>query len=385
MRDIDAELRDLDARSLLRRRRILHGPQGARVQVDGREFLSFCSNDYLGRAADERLVAALVDGARRYGVGAGASHLACGHHRLHETLERRLAAFVRRPRALLFGSGYCANLGVVSVLASARAEVFADRLNHASLNDGMLLARARFRRYPHLDADALQRLLRRSKSAERIVVTDSVFSMDGDLAPLPAVAALCERHGAWLIVDDAHGFGMLAPEGRGALAHFGVDGERVVYVGTLGKAAGVSGAFVAARHGVIELLLQRARTYMYTTAVAPALAQALLASLDIIEREQWRRDWLAMLGECFKSGLAGSRWRLLPSDSAIQAVVVGEAGTALALSQRLEQRSILAPAIRPPTVAVGTARLRISLCAAHAPEDVDRLTGVLRECERIAA
>jgi 8-amino-7-oxononanoate synthase len=378
MRDFEAEMRELADHGLRRQRRTLESAQGARVQVEGRSYISFSSNDYLGLAADPRLVEALIEGARRYGVGAGASHLASGHHRAHEALEERLAVFTGRPRALLFGSGYAANLAVVSLLAREGAELFADRLSHASLNDAMVLARVRFHRYPHLDVGALERMLQGSRAAERVVVTDSVFSMDGDLAPLDKLARLCERHDAWLVVDDAHGFGVLGPRGGGAAAHFGLSGDRVVYVGTLGKAAGVSGAFIAGTGPLIDSLIQQARTYIYTTATPPALAHALLTSIDIIETEDWRREHLARLIARFKHALSVTGWPDSRSDTAIQPVQVGESRAATALAQRLSAQGLLVPAIRPPTVPEGTARLRVSLSAAHREEDVDGLAEALR-------
>jgi 8-amino-7-oxononanoate synthase len=371
------ELRKLEAHGLLRRRRILESVQGTRVRLDGREFVSFCSNDYLGLAADPRLADALIAGVRECGVGAGASHLLSGHHRAHQMLEERLAAFTGFPRALFFSSGYLANLAVITTLAPRDAEIFADRLNHASLNDGMLLARSRFRRYPHLDLKFLERMLLRSRASRRLVVTDAVFSMDGDVAPLDRLTALCERHGAWLLIDDAHGFGVLGPKGRGSAAAHAVSGGRVVYVGTLGKAAGVSGAFVAADAQVIELLIQRARAYVYTTASPPALARALMASIDMVEREEWRRQQLFSHVARFRQVAAAGAFALLPSQHAIQPVMIGEAAQALAVSARLEQSGILAPAIRPPTVPQGGARLRVSLSAAHAPEDIERLASAL--------
>ena len=377
MRDLEAELRELADRGLLRQRRCLESAQGTGVEVDGRHFLSFASNDYLGLAADPRLVEALIDGARHYGVGAGASHLIVGHHRAHHALEERLAAFTGFARALLFGSGYAANLAIVSLLARNGAELFADRLNHASLNDAMRLSRARFHRYAHLDLAALSRLLEASSAVRRVVLTDSVFSMDGDLAPLDHLARLCERHGAWLVVDDAHGFGVLGPQGRGAAAHFGLDAERTVYMGTLGKAAGVSGAFVAAPAAVIDSLIQQARPYVYSTASPPALAHALLRSIELIETEQWRRDHLDRLIARLKDRLAGLRWPLLASLTAIQPLMVGDPRAATTLAAQLSAQGILVPAIRPPTVPAGSARLRISLSAAHRPEEVDELAAAL--------
>jgi 8-amino-7-oxononanoate synthase len=372
------ELDALRARGLLRRRRLVESAQGVRLHVEGRNYLSFCSNDYLGLAADARVAAALAEGARRWGAGAGASHLVSGHLGVHEELEQRLARFTGMPRALLFSSGYLANLAVVTALAERQTEIFADRLNHASLNDAMLLARARFRRYAHCDVGALEGALARSQARNRLVVTDAVFSMDGDVAPLDRILALCDRYDAWLLVDDAHGFGVLGG-GAGSLAQFGLRSERIVYMGTLGKAAGVGGAFVAAPAALIELLVQRARPYIYTTAGPPALAAALLKSLELIETEPWRRERLSALASRLRAGLKGGRWRLLPSDTAIQPLIVGGNEEAVALSEALAAGGILVPAIRPPTVPQGSARLRISLSAAHAEAHVDALLQALHD------
>jgi 8-amino-7-oxononanoate synthase len=375
------ELAALDAQGRKRSRRILETPQHARVRVDGREFVAFCSNDYLGLASDPRLSEAAREGAARYGVGAGASHLILGHTSAHHALEAALAAFVGRPRALLFSAGYMANLGVVTALVGRGDAVFADRLNHASLNDAALLSRAALKRYPHGSVQQLERLLAASRARRKLVVTDSVFSMDGDIAPLPALAALCERYDAWLLVDDAHGFGVLGAGGRGALSHSAVTSPRVITMATLGKAAGVFGAFVAAEDEVVETLLQRARTYIYTTATPPMLAHALLASLALLEREEWRRERLHELIALVKSGLRHGRWRLLESDTAIQPLVIGENREAVAVSEKLARAGLLVPAIRPPTVPDGTARLRISLSAAHEPGDVQRLVATLAELQ----
>lgn len=368
-----------DREGLRRSRRLLSSPQRARVTVDGRDCVAFCSNDYLGLAADPRLVAAAKQGADRYGVGAGASHLILGHGTAHEKLEEALAAFAGLSRALLFSTGYMANLGVVTALLGRGDAVFADRLNHASLNDAALLSRATFRRYPHNDLAALERLLQTTPARRRLVVVDAVFSMDGDLAPVPELLALCERHGAWLMIDDAHGFGVLGPQGRGTAAHFGLQSPRLIYMATLGKAAGVAGAFVAGDAVLVETLLQQARSYIYTTAAPPLLAHALLVSLQLIEREEWRRERLRELISRLKAGLQDSPWRLLPSDTPIQPLLVGGNTEALALSARLAEQGLLVPAIRPPTVPQGTARLRISLSADHDAGDVDRLIAALRQ------
>ena len=371
------ELRDLEVQGLLRRRRVLESAQGARIRLDGRELLSFCSNDYLGLACDPRLAEAVIAGVRECGVGAGASHLLTGHHRAHQMLEERLADFTGFARTLFFSSGYLANLAALTAFAREDAEVFADRLNHASLNDGMLLARVRFRRYGHLDLESLERMLSRSRASRRIVVTDAVFSMDGDVAPLDRLAALCERHGAWLIVDDAHGFGVLGPQGRGSAAEYAVSGSKMLYIGTLGKAAGVAGAFVAGDAHAIELLMQRSHSYIYTTASPPALARALIACLEIVEREEWRRQRLFSHVARFRESIVAARFALLESSTAIQPVMIGEAADALAVSAALEQAGILVPAIRPPTVPKGSARLRVSLSTAHSPEDIERLASAL--------
>ena len=381
MRDLVAELAELERQGLRRGRRLLDSAQGAHVRVDGREYLSFCSNDYLGLAADPRIAAAAADAIRQFGLGAGASHLVSGHHRAHDNLERALASFVGLPRALLFSAGYLANLAVVTVLAGRSSDVFADRLNHASLNDAMILSRATCVRYPHCDVAALEAFLERSNAANKVVITDAVFSMDGDIAPLADIASLCERYAAWLIVDDAHGFGLLGPSGRGALAHFGLDSPHIAYVGTLGKAAGVSGAFVAGSEQLVELLIQRARAYIYTTASPPALAAALVKSVELMQAEDWRRQRLVDLSARIARNLKLRRWRLLPSKTAIQPLIVGENSETFALSDALASAGILVPAIRPPTVPKGSARLRISLSAAHTDADVDLLIETLRGVE----
>ena len=385
---IDAQLDDLAGRSLLRRRRHADTPTAPRQTVDGREMLAFCSNDYLGLAAHPAVVAALRDGAALYGAGSGASHLVSGHSRAHVLLEDALAAFeaphLDNARALYFCTGYMANLAVLTALGnSPDATIFSEALNHASLIDGARLARAGVSVYPHGDVAALEAQLAASTATTKIVVTDSVFSMDGDLAPLPALLTLCERHGAWLVVDDAHGFGVLGEHGRGALEHFGLRSPNLVYVGTLGKAAGVGGAFVAAHASVVELILQRARPYIYTTAAPPALAHALLASLAIIAGDEGheRRAALDARIAQFDGALALTRWQRPASTTAIQPIVIGGNDEALAAAARLHEQGLWVPAIRPPTVAPGTARLRVTLCAAHTAADVDRLASALNQLE----
>jgi 8-amino-7-oxononanoate synthase len=391
--DLGRELAAREADGRRRFRRTLASPQGPRAVVDGREVVAFASNDYLGLAAHPEVVAAARSAASRWGVGAGASHLVAGHFAPHAALEAELAAFVRPcagARALTFATGYLANLAILTALAGRGDAIFADRLNHASLNDGALLSRAEFLRYPHRDVAALRRRLAACTAKRRLIATDAVFSMDGDLAPLPELLALAEEFDAWLVVDDAHGFGVLgagADGGRGTLAHFGIASERIVYMGTLGKAAGVAGAFVAAHEAVIETLVQAARTYIFTTAAPPLLAEATLASLRIVRDDGARRERLHALIARFRARMRAVPWALADSQTAIQPLVVGGNAPTLALAEALWRRGFWVPAIRPPTVPKGTARLRISLTAAHAPADVDALADALAALspERVAA
>jgi 8-amino-7-oxononanoate synthase len=375
---LSAQLDELARRDLIRSRRILEGPQGPRVAIGGRDYLAFCSNDYLGLANHPRINATAIAAVQRFGVGAGASPMVTGHNRLHQRVEEKLAAFAGLPRALLFSSGYQANIGAVTSLVGRGDAVFSDKLNHASLIDGARLSRAELARYAHGNVAALARSLAASAAKVKLVATDSVFSMDGDIAPLPEILSLCERHDAWLLVDDAHGLGVLGASGRGALEHFGLDSPRIVYVGTLGKAAGVAGAFVAGPEEVVETVLQRARTYIFSTAGPAMLAAAVEESLDVMREEAWRRAHLAELIVALKDGLAGSAARLAPSMTPVQPLIVGANAAALAMAEFLRERGILVPAIRPPTVPEGTARLRISLSAAHSIDDVRQLVQALR-------
>jgi len=386
---VNRKLAALDAQSLIRRRRIADTRCAPLQVVDGRAMLAFCSNDYLGLAAHPRVVEALRAGAQLYGAGSGASHLISGHSRAHAILEERLAEFaapyIEEARALYFSTGYMANLAVLTGLGGDKdATIFSEALNHASLIDGARLARADVKVYPHGDIDALDALLGASSASTKIVATDAVFSMDGDLAPLPQLLALCERHGAWLIVDDAHGFGVLGAQGRGALEHFNVRSPHLVYVGTLGKAAGVGGAFIAAHASVIELMIQRARPYIYTTAAPPALAHALLTSLDIISGDEGAalRSHLALLIAQLDAELQLQRWRRVVSNTPIQPIIIGPNDEALRVAAALHGRGLWVPAIRPPTVAPGTARLRVTLSAAHTHDEVAQLAGALNELER---
>jgi 8-amino-7-oxononanoate synthase len=386
---VNRKLEQLAAHSLTRRRRTAETRCAPRQVVDGRAMLAFCSNDYLGLAAHPRVVEALREGAQLYGAGSGASHLVSGHGEAHALLEARLAEFMAPDlvdaRTLYFSTGYMANLAVLTTLgADADATIFSEELNHASLIDGARLARARVSVYPHNDLAALAAQLEASNASAKIVVTDSVFSMDGDLAPLPGLLALCERHGAWLVVDDAHGFGVLGQHGRGALEHFGLRSPNLVYIGTLGKAAGVSGAFIAAHASVVELMVQRARPYIYTTAAPPALAHALMTSLAIIAGEEGMalRSHLASLVAHLDGELQFERWRRPGSTTAIQPVIIGSNDEALRAATALHERGLWVPAIRPPTVPAGTARLRVTLSAAHTHGEVAQLAAALKELER---
>ena len=379
--ELEAGLAQLAADGLLRRRRTLDAPCGPEAVIEGRRVVAFCSNDYLGLANHPALVAAAQTAAGRWGVGSGASHAVSGHLRPHAELEERLAAFVGQERALYFTTGYMANLAVAPTLVGRDDAIFADKLNHASLIDAALLARAEHVRYAHGDADALARRLERSRARHKLILTDAVFSMDGDLAPLPELFALAERFDAWLVVDDAHGFGVLGPSGRGSLAQFDLPSSpRLILMGTLGKAAGVSGAFVAGDRRVIEWLMQRARSYIFTTAASPILAAALLASLELIAAGDERRAQLQRLILRLREGLSGLPWRLLPSPTAIQPLLVGGNEAAVRLAGRLFERGLWVPAIRPPTVPAGTARLRISLSAAHRESQIDDLIAALHDC-----
>jgi 8-amino-7-oxononanoate synthase len=388
---LEQGLQQLDQQSLRRRRRIADTPCAPRQQVDGRKMLAFCSNDYLGLAAHPRVVEALREGASLYGAGSGASHLISGHSRAHALLEDRLAEFtspyIDNARALSFCTGYMANLAVITALATPGAEIFSEALNHASLIDGTRLSRAKTHVYPHADLDALANLLAASTAPTKIVATDSVFSMDGDLADLPKLAALCEQHGAWLVIDDAHGFGVLGENGRGALEHFKLRSPNIVYMGTLSKAAGVGGAFVAAHETVIEWLVQRARSYIYTTAAAPALAHALLASVDIIAGAEGheRRAHLQSLIAQLRKGLTLKRWQHPHSDTAIQPIIIGRNDEAMAAAAALYEQHLWIPAIRPPTVPQGTSRLRVTLSAAHTAQDVDQAIAALNALEGATA
>jgi 8-amino-7-oxononanoate synthase len=377
---LQAQLAELDAAHLTRQRRVVEAIDGAHLQQGGRSLLAFCSNDYLGLSQHPALIEAAQQAARQYGVGAGASALVSGHSAVHEALEHELAEFVGMPRALYFGSGYVANVGLVPALVGRGDAVFSDALNHACLIDGVRLSHAEVHIHPHNDLAALERHLAASASARRrLVVTDAVFSMDGDLAPLHGMLALCERFDAFLMIDDAHGFGVLGARGQGTAAHLGLDSPRLIYMATLGKAAGCAGAFVAGDATVVEWLMQRARSYIFATAQPAMVAQSVRASLRVIATEGWRREHLMRLVARLRAGLAPLPWKQPASSTAIQPLILGGNRDALDAMAALRERGLWVPAIRPPTVPDGTARLRISLSAAHSEADVDRLVAALAD------
>lgn len=379
MKNPENALQQLSQAGLLRHRRVLGGPQGARMEVDGHTCLCFVSNDYLGLANHPDAVAAAHQALDRFGVGAAASALLSGHTTLMDQLEQALAQWQGQDQALHFSSGYMANTGILQALVGEGDAVFSDQLNHASLIDGIRLTRAAQRHvYSHNDTMQLEQLLKSCQAAKRWIVTDAVFSMDGDLANLTALVALAEQYDAMLVVDDAHGVGVLGQAGRGSLSHLALASERIIYMATLGKALGVSGAFVTASQPWIEWLLQKTRTYMFTTGTPPALAAALLANLETCQRDAWRRDQLVRLGARLQAGFKQLSLPVTANPSAIHPLLVGGNQAALDLSARLQQRGIWVPAIRPPTVPEGSARLRISLSAIHQEEDVDELLEALR-------
>jgi len=378
LHSLRADLESRKVQGLYRSRRVIDGPQGVLVHCDGRELLSFCSNDYLGLASDPRLAESMREGTRRYGVGSGAAHLISGHSAAHHALEDELAALLGAGRALLFSTGYMANLGVLSALLGRGDTLLQDKLNHASLIDGATLCGAKLRRYRHGDMQGLQRMLDGAEG-QCLVASDGVFSMDGDLAPLSEMANLAKQHDAALMVDDAHGFGVLGEQGRGSVAAAGLGFAEVpVYMATLGKALGTAGAFVAGSEDLIETLIQRARSYVYTTAMPAALAEATRTSLRIMAEEQWRRDHLQLLVKRFRDGAISLGLQVMDSSTPIQPVLLGDAETAVRWSNSLLEQGILVTAIRPPTVPQGSARLRVTFSAAHQPEQVDRLLEAMR-------
>jgi 8-amino-7-oxononanoate synthase len=366
--------------NLYRSRRVIESPQTPQVVVDGKHYISFCSNDYLGLANHPDVISAFQKAAKNFGVGSGASHLVAGHSSEHHALEEELADFTGRDRALLFSTGYMANLGAITALVGQGDAVFEDRLNHASLLDGGLLSGARFQRFLHNDLTNLQSRLDKTEAERKLIVVDGVFSMDGDCAPLDELAALAKKNNAWLMVDDAHGFGCLGNSGGGSAEYFKVDQERLpILMGTLGKSFGTFGAFIAGSETLIETLIQFSRPYVYTTAMPPAVAAATRKSLQLLQSENWRRDHLQLLISHFRAGAQQLGLQLSNSVSPIQPVMIGDQTHTLAIAEQLAQRGILIVAIRPPTVPVGSSRLRITFSAEHTIAQVDQLLIALGE------
>lgn len=376
--DLSGCLADIKASGLYRTRRTLSG-SGVDVRFEGASLINFCSNDYLGLANHPEVIQSFQRASESYGVGSGASHLISGHSFAHQALEEELAEFTGRPRALLFSTGFMANMGVIATISERNDVLFQDRLNHVSLLEGARLSGSKLKRYAHGDVESLKSLLAESTASGRMVVTDGVFSMDGDLAPLQGLTEAALNSNAWMMVDDAHGLGVLGANGGGVLEHFGLNGDRVqILVGTFGKAFGTFGAFVAGSEDLIDYMIQRCRTYAYTTAVPPAVAEATRASLRLIQAESWRREKLVALIRRFREGAEQLGLNLLDSATPIQPLIVGSNEAALSASLSLRQKGFLVAAIRPPTVPVGSARLRITFSAAHEFEQVDQLLDALK-------
>jgi 8-amino-7-oxononanoate synthase len=351
------------------------------LQVEGKALVNFCSNDYLGLASHPEIAAALKAGVDQYGTGSGASHLISGHSSAHQQLEEQLAEFTGRPRALLFSTGYMANMGVINALVGRHDLVLEDQLNHASLLDGGHLSRADYKRYKHNNLQQLDYLLGNSTASRKLIVTDGVFSMDGDLAPLPQLSELAAQHNGWLMVDDAHGMGVLGATGAGLVEQQGLSVEQVpVLMGTLGKSFGTFGAFIAGSEALIETLIQFARTYIYTTALPPAIAAASSASLAIVRREHWRREHLQSLIRRFRSGAQQLGLQLMDSQTPIQPVLINNDQLVMQINQQLRSRGFMVGAIRPPTVPAGSGRLRITLSANHSHQQIDQLLDNLQAC-----
>jgi 8-amino-7-oxononanoate synthase len=406
--EFDEALQGLRASKLLRLRRVVEPAaspldlspdnehlRGTTYLINGQQRVSFGSNDYLGLSQHPEVIHAAQEAASRYGVGSTASPLVCGHSPAHEQLEEELARHVGLPRALYFYAGYAANVGMIPALVGKGDAIFSDALNHACLIDGARLSRADIHVLPHRDLNSLEAALQESEARRKLVISDAVFSMDGTVADVPALLALCEKHDAWLVLDDAHGFGVLGAQGEGVLAHAGIVGrdgvapqwqgrlDRLVYMATLGKAAGVAGAFVAGHPSVVEWIMQKARTYMFATAAPAMIAEALRAALRLIAQEPQRRAHLQHLREQLVAGVAQADlpWDLWASHTAIQPLVVGRNESALMLMNALDRQGLWVPAIRPPTVPQGTARLRISLSAAHTQAHVAQLLDALQACK----
>jgi 8-amino-7-oxononanoate synthase len=380
LKDLNKELQQRKADHLYRSRRVSDSAQQVEMLIDGRKVISFCSNDYLGLANHPAVKQAFIKGAEQYGVGSGAAHLINGHSRAHHELEIALAEFSGYPRALLFSTGYMANIGVAQALLGRSDAVLEDRLNHASLIDGGLISGARLMRYQHKNYSELTEKLAACSNGEKLVMSDAVFSMDGDIADARALADICKQQDAWLMLDDAHGFGVLGKHGTGILSHSQVKpGEVPIYMATLGKAVGTAGAFVAGSEELIETLIQQARTYIYTTAQPPAIAVATMASLNIIKNEPEHREQLHSNITYFKKCAQQSGLALSESETAIQPIIIGDTEKTVAISQQLFEQGIQVTAIRPPTVPKDTARLRITLSASHTHTHIDQLVSILNE------
>jgi len=376
--DLTQKLNTLEAQHLYRQRNITAPTdQAVKLRVSGKTLTNFCSNDYLGLRQHPKIKRALINAVEQYGVGSGSAHLVCGHSQAHHDLEKALAEFTGRERALIFSSGYMANIGTITALSTPETILFADKLNHASLNDGMLLSRRPFKRYRHADLQALEKKLS-STDSPGLIISDSVFSMDGDIAPLTKLSTLAQKYQANLMIDDAHGFGILGKNGKGTTEFFNLSQKEVpVLMGTFGKALGTFGAFVAANETIIETLIQSANSYIYTTALPPAIAYATQVSLSIIQEEAWRREHLQTLIKRFKIGSAQINLPLLPSDTPIQPIIVGSSERAIMLSEQLKTKGLWVKAIRPPTVPRNKARLRVTLNAQHTEKDIDQLLSAL--------
>ncbi len=377
--NLQADLQLRKDQGLFRQTQVAQSPQGPLMKINGQQYLTFCSNDYLGLANHPSLVAAFKSAADEFGVGSGSAHLVNGHSQYHEQLEHALAEFTGRESAILFSTGYMANLGVVGALLDKQDAVFEDKWNHASLLDAGLLSGARFQRYLHNDLANLENRLQRSETRRKLIVTDAVFSMDGDSADLTKLSSLAKQHDAWLMVDDAHGFGVLGEQGAGLCEQQNLGQDDVqVLMGTLGKGFGTAGAFVAGSKGLIEYLTNFARPFIYTTAMPAAIAAATLVSLKIVKNEPERREHLQTLIKLFRDGANELGLELMPSNTAIQPILVGDAKEALYMSEQLKQLGIMVTAIRPPTVPQGTARLRVTLSAAHSEQQVLQLLDALK-------
>ena len=377
---LEQALLELEGKGLKRMLRTVEGPQGREIIIDGKRVLNFCSNNYLGLADDPRLAQAAVDSLNKEGFGAGASRLVCGNMSSHQALERKLAQFKETEAALLFSSGYMANVGIIPALFGREDIIFCDKLNHASIIDGIILSQAEFKRYPHNDMIALESLLKESqRTKKRCIVTDSVFSMDGDIAPLPAIVALAEKYNCTVMVDEAHAVGVLGKNGKGAVEHFGLQKKIDIQMGTLSKAAGSFGAYCCGSRELISFLINRARSFIYTTGMPPSVAAASFRSLEIIEMETHRRERLWQNTHYIKEALKVLGLDTLDSQTPIIPVVVKDAALAVEFSKKLFEKNILISAIRPPTVPVNTARLRLTVMATHEQRDLDYLLEHMRK------